>query len=65
MITDERETKKYKDAVELAISLEKGTEHEYYSQEIPTWEPKWLYSYLEDEWWRRWNGLRQKWENPE
>lgn len=65
MISDERETKKYKDAVELAVSLESKTKYGRTSAEIMEMDPKWLYSYLEDEWWRQWNDLRQEWENPE
>lgn len=65
MIDNERETKKYKDAVELAITLESKERFGKTLSEIMEMEPKWLYTFLEDEWWRRWNGLRQEWENPE
>lgn len=64
-IWDERKTKKYKDAVELVILLEKGIVFGKSAEEVHNMNPKWLYEYLEDEWWRRWNGLLQEWENPE
>lgn len=65
MISDERDTKKYKDAVELTISLERKEMYIFMTAEyIKAMEPKELYDYLESEWWRQWNGLIQEWENP-
>lgn len=59
----EKEIKKYIDAVELLIRLEK--QYSMSAEEIEAMEPRDLYDYLQNEWWREWNGLTQEWINPE
>jgi hypothetical protein len=60
---DEKETKKYKQGLEIAIMLEKDRYGSYKDYELKDLTPSELYDFLQDEWWMEWNGLLQEWDN--
>jgi hypothetical protein len=62
---DEKETAKYKKALELVVSLEEITDGGYSKGFVEEMNAAELYDYLRDEWWHSWNGLLQEWEDYE
>lgn len=59
----ERKTEKYESAVKLLKELEKNTKYALEDEDIENMDPRRLYEYLYEEWWREWNGLLQRWES--